>query len=63
MQCFLAVPRSEEGKKVSEQEEALITKCSEFLAVKLHGALQTVSKDFGDVANALGGVAKKRREP
>ena len=59
VQLFLAVPRSEEGKTVSEQEEALITKCSEFLAVKLHGALQTVSMDFGDVANELGGVAKK----
>ena len=44
VQLLRAVPRYEADKKVSEQEEALTRKCSEFLAVKLHGALQATCK-------------------
>ena len=58
VQLFLAVPKAEQGKLVSEQEEALLSKCAEFLAVKLHGALQATSKAFEEVANNLGAKAR-----
>ena len=60
-QLLLNVPKTEEGKTVAEQEEALITKCSEFLAVKLHGALQVTSKAFEQVAHQLGAQEARRK--
>ena len=62
VQLFLAVPKSEEGKTVAEQEEALITKCSEFLALRLHGALQSTAKAFPQVAKKLGARAHREGE-
>ena len=59
VQEFLNVPKSEENKTVAEQEQALITKCSEFLALRLHAALQETSKDFSAVAETLSKQPKR----
>ena len=59
VQAFLNVPKSEENKTVAEQELALITKCSEFLALRLHAALQETSKDFSAVADTLSKQPKR----